>query len=84
MHLITLSYGSKATVPVYDVKQLLLSFLNDPNRMKPEHFAPGYDIFSGRPTTPVTHLHEIHTGAAWEPARQHYIVDDSDAFPFAL
>ncbi len=49
MHHITLLNGSKATVPVYDAKQLLLSFLNDPNRMKPEHFAPGYDIFSGRP-----------------------------------
>ena len=84
MHHITLSNGSIATVPVYDAKQLFLSFLNDPNRMKPEHFAPGYDIFSGRPTTPVTHLHEIHTGAAWEPARQCYIGDDSHAFPFAL
>ncbi len=69
MHHITLSNGSTAAVPVYDAKQLLLSLLNDPNPMKPEHFAPGYDIFNGRPITPVTHLHEIHTGAAWEPAR---------------
>ena len=33
MHHITLSNGSIATVPVYDAKQLLLSFLNDSNRM---------------------------------------------------
>ena len=84
MHLISLSNGSKATVPVYNVKQLLLSFLDDPNRMKPENFAPGYDIFSGRPTTPVTHLHEIHTGSTWKNARDFYIGEDPDAFPFAL
>ena len=84
LHHVLLSDNTKATVPIYDVKALLLSFLNDPNRMKNENFAANYDIFSGKPTSTVTDLNEIHTGSAWTDALQKYIGDDQDAFPLAL
>lgn len=84
LHVVTLSDQTKASVPVYNVKALLLAFLNDPKRMRPENFAPDYDIFSGKPTRQHDDLNEIHTGSAWEPARSFYIGDDPDAFPLAL
>jgi len=84
IHYVTLSDNTLASVPIYDVKAQLIAFLNDPLRMKPEHFASNYDIFSGKPTSPVTDLNEIHTGSAWEEARSHYIGEHSDAFPLGL
>ncbi len=33
MHNVALSDGSVATVPIFDVKETLLAFLNDPGRM---------------------------------------------------
>jgi hypothetical protein len=73
IHYVTLSDNTHASVPTYDVKAQFIAFLNDPLHMKPEHFASNYDIFSGKPTSPVTDLDEIHTGSAWEEARSHYI-----------
>ena len=84
IHVVTLSDKTKASVPVYNVKALLLAFLNDPQRMTQENFAPDYDIFSGKPTRRSDDLNEIHTGSAWEPARSFYIGDDPNAFPLAL
>ncbi len=52
LHHVQLSDGTKATVPIYDVKALLISFINDPRRMKTENFAPNYKIFSGKPMAP--------------------------------
>ena len=61
MHQVTISNGSEVTVPVFDVKAVLLSILHDSQRMSCENFALNYDIFLGKPTQPVTHYNEIHT-----------------------
>jgi hypothetical protein len=62
MHKVTISDGSVVTVPVFDVKAVLLSILHDPKRMRYENFAMNYDVFLGKPTQAVTHYDEIHTG----------------------
>jgi hypothetical protein len=72
------------SVPVFNVKSIILSILQDPHRMKKENFAMGYDIFSGKSMQPITHLDEIHTGKLWPVARDHYCQDETDVFPLAL
>ncbi len=47
LHRVPLADGSVATVTIFNVKSLLLSFLNDPLHMRKENFAPDYDIFTG-------------------------------------
>jgi hypothetical protein len=46
LHSVPLTDGSVATVPIFDVKALLIAFLNDPLRMRQENFASNYDIFT--------------------------------------
>ncbi len=84
LHSVPLTDGSVATVPIFDVKALLIAFLNDPVRMHQENFASNYDIFTGNAKLPTSTLDEIHTGSLWEQARQKYCGDDPDAFPLAL
>ena len=79
-----LTDGSVATVPIFDVKALLIAFLNDPMRMRQENFASNYDIFTGKVKLPTPTLDEIHTGSLWEQARQKYCGDNPDAFLLAL
>jgi len=69
---------------VFDVKALLIAFLNNPYKMHKENFASNYDIFTGKTITSQSRIDEIHTGSLWEPARQKYCGDDSDTFPMAL
>ena len=47
MHQVTVSNGSVVTVPVFNVKSVLLSILHDPQRMRNENFALNYDVFLG-------------------------------------
>ena len=69
---------------IFDVKALLIAFLNDPLKMQEENFASNYDIFSGKAKSPRSTVHEIHMGSLWEPAQQKYCGDDPDAFPLGL
>jgi hypothetical protein len=41
-------------VPIFNIKSLLLSFLNDPLPMRKENVTPDYDIFTGQATSPIT------------------------------
>ncbi len=84
LHSVPLTDESVATVPIFDVKALLIAFLNDPLRMRQENFAFNYDIFTGKAKLPTSTLDEIHTGSVWEQARQKYCGDDPDVFPLAL
>jgi hypothetical protein len=81
---VPLADGSVATDPIFDVKALLIAFLNDSLRMRQENFASYYDIFTGKVKLPTLTLDEIHTGSVWEQARQKYCGDDPCAFPLAL
>ncbi len=60
-----LTDGSVATVLIFDVRALLIAFLNDPLRMGQENFASNYD-FTGKAKLPTSTLDEIHTGSLWE------------------
>jgi len=44
LHSVPLSGGTFATMTVFDVKALLIAFLNDPYKMREENFASNYDI----------------------------------------
>ncbi len=59
MHNVTLSDGSVATVPIFDMKETLLAFLNDPCRMRVENIALNYDPFTGKSTMLNPPLDEI-------------------------
>jgi hypothetical protein len=69
IHSVPLTDGSVATVPIFDVKALVIAFLNDPLRMRQENFASNYDIFTGKAKLPTSTLDGIHTGSLWEQAR---------------
>jgi len=73
-----------ATVPVFDIETTLLKMLNIPKLMKLENIASNYDIFTGRSTTSLSKLNEIHTGNAWESAHEFYCGDDSHALALGL
>jgi hypothetical protein len=60
---VPLTDGSVATVPILDVKALLIAFLNDPLRIRQENFASNYDIFTGKVKSPTSTLDETHTGS---------------------
>jgi hypothetical protein len=84
LHLVPLTDGSVAPVPIFDVRALLIAFLNDPLRMCQENFASNIDIFTGKAKLPTSTLDGIHTGSLWEQARQKYCGVDQFAFPLAL
>jgi hypothetical protein len=58
---VPLADGYVGTVPIFDVKALLIAFLNDPLRMRQENFQSNYDIFTGKVKSPTSTLDEIHT-----------------------
>jgi hypothetical protein len=52
--------GFVVTVPILNVKALLIAFLNDPLRMRQESFASNYDIFTGKAKSPTSTLDVKH------------------------
>jgi len=85
LHNVTLSDSSVVSVPVFNVKAVILSMLHDKRLMQPHNFASGYDIFSGRMTDKNNpYLNEIHTGELWNTACNHYCGGNDNAFPLAL
>ncbi len=69
---INLTFGSQATIPVFDLETMTMSLLTDATLMQPKSIAHGYDLFTGKCEGNNTddRYGEIHTGDAWEPARQ--------------
>jgi hypothetical protein len=84
LHSVPLSNGTVATMTIFDMKALLIAFLNNPLKMREENFASNCDIFSGKAKIPTSTIDEIHTGSLWEPAQRKYCGDDPDAFPLTL
>jgi len=85
LHQVTLFDASTVTVPVFDVKAVILSILHDPKLMRQQNFAPGYDIFTGKSTESSNlYLNEIHTGSLWNTARDFHCGTNTDHFPLAL
>ncbi len=84
LHSVLLTDGSVAPVLIFDVKAILVAFLNDPVQTHEENFAPNHDIFTGKAKERKQTLGEIHTRSLWEPARQRYCGNNPNAFPLAL
>ena len=62
---VRLTNNSLVTVPVFNMKAMILSILHDEQLMREENFAPGLDIFTGStdPGCEANALYaEIHTG----------------------
>jgi len=63
--------GDLVTVPVFDMKTMILSILHDKTLMQNHNFAPGLDIFTGTLNDDCVENNtfgEIHTGDAWNQA----------------
>jgi hypothetical protein len=63
LHSVPISGGTVATMTVFDVKALLIAFLNNPYKMREENFAYNYDIFTGKTKNTQSRIDEIHTGS---------------------
>ena len=65
-------HNNLVTVPVFDIKAMIISLLSDNSLMDKNNFAEGYNIFNGdvdanHPSN--SKYGEVHTGDAWLPAR---------------
>ncbi len=72
---VTLKDDTQVTVPIFDVRAMILDILTNPDLMRKENFAQGYNIFTGdvdenHPSN--QNYGEIHTGDEWIPARDNY------------
>ena len=79
--------GSLATVPVYDMKTMILSILHDDTLMRTDNFAPGLDIFTGNVDDECeanNYFGEIHTGDAWLPAKNRICGSTGRYMPFGI
>jgi hypothetical protein len=63
---------------------MILSPVLDGNLMHSDNIAEGYDIFTGKGSQPDDVYGEIHTGDAWEPARQLFSVMISPIYHWHL
>jgi len=79
--LVTLHDDTQVTVPVFDIQAMILDILTNPELMREENFAEGYDIFTGEiDDNHPSNLNygEIHTGDEWTPARNKYCQSPND------
>jgi hypothetical protein len=76
---VNLTFGGQATISVFDLETMIMSLLTDPTLMQPKNIAHGYDLFTGKCEANNTddQYGKIHTGDAWEPARQQFCHDDN-------
>ena len=84
---VRLTDNNVATVPVFDATAMILSLIHDPTLMRPEHFAAGYDIFTGAELDGYecnNNYGEIHTGDAWSPALSLHCGRNGEYMPIAL
>ena len=75
-----------ANVPVFNMKVVLERMLCDPNLMKEENIAEGYDLFTGKPKHDASTVYydEVHSGRRWEEARKRFCGENEKAFPCGL
>jgi hypothetical protein len=62
------------TVPVFDIKHMIISLLSDPSVINETNFAEGYNVLTGNVDNhSAKKKHgQVHTGDAWLPARDRY------------
>ena len=69
------------------MKTMILSILHDNTLMRQENFATGLDIFTGDVDEhcPQNKCYgEIHTGEAWQPAKERFCGRDGKYMPFGI
>jgi hypothetical protein len=73
--IVRLHEKSYVTVPVFDTKEMIISFLTDPLLMTDSNFAKGYNVLTGEVdmNNPCNLKYgKVHTGDAWLPAMNRY------------
>lgn len=84
---VRLTNNSLVTVPVFDMKAMILSIVHDEVLMREENFAPGLDIFTGYvdPDCEENNSYgEIHTGDAWKHAVARFGGGEKKYMPLGL
>ncbi len=72
---VTLHDGKTVTVPVFDMKEMLISILTDYSLMPNTNFTEGYNVLTGDVNNNNLcnqKYGEVHTGDAWLPTRDRY------------
>lgn len=75
------------TVPVFDMKAMILSIVHDDVLMRKENVAPGLDIFTGAVEGGYEgnlNYGEFHTGDAWKPAVKRIAGTSQKYMPFGM
>jgi hypothetical protein len=72
---VQLHSGTLVTVPVFDIKEMIVSMLTDKTLMTESNFVEGYNVLTGNvdmmnPSNQKSG--EVHTGEAWLPAHNKY------------
>ena len=81
---VTLHDQSQVTVPVFDTKAMILDILTDNSLVNESNFAEGYDVLTGEVDQNNPHnskYGEVHTGDAWEPAKNRYCHPNDTGLP---
>ncbi len=84
---VRLTNNTLATVPVFDIKSMILLMVHDKSLMNKENFAVRLDDFTGNVHTTCNQNNlcgEIHTGDATEPAREKFCGRDGKYMPFGI
>ncbi len=86
---VKLHNNTLVTVPVFDIKAMIISLLSDNSLMDKNNFAEGHNIFNGNvdENNPSNSKYgEVHTGDAWLPARNRHCktTDVLESMPIAL
>jgi hypothetical protein len=67
--------GTLVTLPVFDIKEMIISMLMDNTLMTESNFAKGYNVLTGdvdMMNSSNQKYGEVHTGEAWLPAQKKY------------
>ena len=78
---VTLHDGNQVSLPVFDARSMIMDLLTNPELMRKENIAEGYNVFTGdidnnHPSN--LNYGEIHTGDEWIPARDRYCQSEDD------
>jgi hypothetical protein len=74
----TLHNGKTVTVPVFDMKEMLINILTDKTLMSNTNFVEGYNVLTGdvNNNNPCNQKYgEVHTGDVWLPARDRFFAN---------
>ncbi len=74
---VKLHNNTLVTVPVFDIKHMIISLLSDPNE---KNFAEGYNMVTGKfdNHTAYDKYGEVHSGDAWLSTRNRYCQNETD------